>query len=89
MNESHHFFRNTILVIGGVIVAGWLALWLIGFVVHIFLYLVLGAVVVGGGYYLYGRAKKSPIAVAARPREKPSTCAAIASKIRDLAALGT
>jgi hypothetical protein len=59
MNESHHFFRNTILVIGGVIVAGWLALWLIGFVVHIFLYLVLGAVVVGGGYYLYGRAKKS------------------------------
>jgi hypothetical protein len=59
MNESHHFFRNTLLVIGGVIVAGWLLLHLIGFVLHIFVYLVLGAVVIGGGYYLYGKAKKS------------------------------
>ncbi len=59
MNESHHFFRNTLLVIGGVIVAGWLALWLIHFVFSILLYIIVGAVVVGGGYYLYGRAKKS------------------------------
>jgi drug/metabolite transporter (DMT)-like permease len=59
MDEKSHFFRNTLLVIGGVIVVGWVALWLIHFVFSIMLYIIVGAVIVGGGYYLYGRAKKS------------------------------
>jgi hypothetical protein len=58
MNESH-FFRNTLLVIGGVIVAGWLAVWLIHWVFSVLLYIIVGAVVIGGGIYLYGRAKRS------------------------------
>ena len=59
MDEKSHFFRNTLLIVGGVIVAGWIALAVIHFVLSIFWYIVLGALVVGGGYYLYGRAKKS------------------------------
>jgi len=59
MDEKSHFLRNTILVVGGVIVAGWIALAIIHFVLSVFWYIVLGALVVGGGYYLYGRAKKS------------------------------
>ena len=59
MDEKSHFLRNTIFVVGGVIVAGWIALAIIHFVLSVFWYIVLGALLVGGGYYLYGRAKKS------------------------------
>jgi uncharacterized membrane protein SirB2 len=58
MNESH-FLRNALLAIAGVVVVGWLAVWLIGVFFHLFLYIALGAVVVGGGMYLYGKAKRS------------------------------
>jgi hypothetical protein len=58
MNESH-FLRNALLVVGGLVLAGWLAVWLIGTFIHLILYIAVGALVVGGGMYLYGRAKKS------------------------------
>jgi hypothetical protein len=58
MSESH-FLRNSLLFIGGLVVAGWLAIEIIGVLSHIFFYLLVGAVVVGGGIYLYGRAKRS------------------------------
>jgi hypothetical protein len=58
MNESH-FLRNALLAIAGVVVVGWLAIWLIGVFFHLFFYILVGALVVGGGMYLYGRAKRS------------------------------
>ena len=58
MSESH-FLRNALLVIVGLIVAGWLAIEIIGLLSHIIFYLLVGALVVGGGVYLYGRAKRA------------------------------
>lgn len=58
MNESH-FFRNVLLTIVGVVVVGYLAVWLLHVIFSLFLYIVVGALVVGGGIYLYGRAKRS------------------------------
>jgi len=58
MNESH-FLRNILLVIGGTIVVGWLAIHLIGWLIGIIFYVAVGALIIGGGIYLYGRAKKS------------------------------
>jgi hypothetical protein len=58
MNESH-FLRNAILAIVGVVVVGWLAIALIHVFFSLFLYIVVGALVVGGGMYLYGKAKRS------------------------------
>jgi hypothetical protein len=58
MNESH-FLRNVLLGIVGVIAVGWLAIHLIGLLFSIFWYVVVGALVIGGGVYLYGRAKRS------------------------------
>jgi hypothetical protein len=47
------------VAIGGVIVVGWAAIWLLSALSSVFAYLLVGAVVVGGGMYLYGRAKRS------------------------------
>jgi hypothetical protein len=58
MSESH-FMRNALLFVVGLVVVGWLALELIGVFFHVFLYLAVGAIVVGGGMYLYGRAKRA------------------------------
>lgn len=58
MNESH-FIRNALLAIVGVIVVGYIAVWLLHLFFSLFLYIVVGALVVGGGMYLYGRAKRS------------------------------
>ncbi|MDP9819714.1 hypothetical protein [Spirilliplanes yamanashiensis] len=49
-------------VVAGVAVVigvGWLAVNLLQALVGVFAYLLVGAVVVGGGVYLYGRAKRS------------------------------
>ena len=48
-----------VATIAGVIVVGWIAIQLLQVLVGALAYLIVGAVVVGGGVYLYGRAKKS------------------------------
>jgi hypothetical protein len=45
-----------VALIAGVIVVGWVVSSLIG---PVLFYLIVGALVVGGGLYLYGKAKKS------------------------------
>jgi hypothetical protein len=49
------------LVVGvaGVVIVGWAAVWALQALVGVFAYLLVGALVVGGGVYLYGRAKRS------------------------------
>ena len=66
MNESH-FGRNLLLIIVGVLVVGYVAINLIGFFFHALLYLVVGALVVGGGVYRYHRAKRA--ITGGRPRQ--------------------
>jgi hypothetical protein len=48
-----------VATIAGVIVVGWVAINLLQVLVGALAYLIVGAIVVGGGVYLYGRAKKS------------------------------
>jgi len=48
-----------VATIAGVIVVGWIAINLLQVLIGALAYLVVGAIVVGGGVYLYGRAKKS------------------------------
>ena len=48
-----------VATIAGVIVVGWIAINLLQVLVGALAYLIVGAVVVGGGVYLYGRAKRS------------------------------
>lgn len=48
-----------VVSVAGVIVVGWAALWLLQTLVGVFAYLLVGALVVGGGVYLYGRARRS------------------------------
>ncbi|MEU8231885.1 hypothetical protein AB0C29_16215 [Actinoplanes sp. NPDC048791] len=48
-----------VATIAGVIVVGWIAIQLLQVLVGALAYLIVGAVVVGGGVYLYGRAKRS------------------------------
>ena len=57
--ENGHLLRNALLLVVGLVVAGLIALWAIKFVLHLVLYIVVGALVVGGGVYLYGRAKRA------------------------------
>ncbi|GAB1693943.1 hypothetical protein [Krasilnikovia sp. M28-CT-15] len=48
-----------VAMIAGVIVVGWIAVNLLHVLVGALAYLIVGAVVVGGGLYLYGKAKRS------------------------------
>jgi hypothetical protein len=48
-----------VATIAGVVVVGWIAVQLLQVLVGALAYLIVGAVVVGGGVYLYGRAKRS------------------------------
>jgi TM2 domain-containing membrane protein YozV len=48
-----------VAAIAGVIVVGWVAINVLQFLVGSLAYLIVGALVVGGGVYLYGRAKKN------------------------------
>ena len=48
-----------VATIAGVIVVGWIAVSLLQVLVGALAYLIVGALVVGGGVYLYSRAKKS------------------------------
>jgi uncharacterized membrane protein SirB2 len=57
--ENGHFLRNAVLTIGGLVVAGVVAWWLIAALFHVVFYILVGAIVVGGAMYLYGKAKRS------------------------------
>lgn len=48
-----------VATIAGVIVVGWAAINLLQMVVGALAYLIVGALVVGGGVYLYGKAKRA------------------------------
>jgi hypothetical protein len=48
-----------ILPVVGLLVAGWLAIWVIKALLGIVVYLIVGAAVVGGGIYLYRRARRA------------------------------
>ncbi|MET7399607.1 hypothetical protein ABZS66_39600 [Dactylosporangium sp. NPDC005572] len=52
------FIAGTIAVIVGLFVAGVIAVWLFKALLGAAFYLIVGAVVVGGAIYLYGKAKK-------------------------------
>ena len=47
-----------VAVIAGVIVVGWVAITVLNALLGALSYLIVGALVVGGGVYLYGKAKK-------------------------------
>jgi positive regulator of sigma E activity len=48
-----------VLPVVGLLVAGWLAVLLLKALLGIAVYLIIGAAVVGGGYYLYRRARRA------------------------------
>jgi hypothetical protein len=47
------------LVLVGLVIAGWLAVWLLKALLGLAVYLIVGALVVGGGVYLYRRTKRA------------------------------
>ena len=47
-----------VLIVAGLVVTGILAVWLIKALLGFFAYLVVGALVVGGAVYVYGRVKR-------------------------------
>ncbi|MEN3305625.1 MAG: hypothetical protein V7603_1827 [Micromonosporaceae bacterium] len=57
--DNSHGLRNFLLALVGLIVVGALAWWLISHLITIIIYVAVGALVVGGGVYLYGKAKRS------------------------------
>jgi hypothetical protein len=57
--EKSHGFRNFVLVVAGLFVVGVVGWWLLKALIGVFFYILVGAVLVGGGIYLYGRAKRS------------------------------
>lgn len=48
-----------VVTVAGVIVVGWAALWLLSTLANVLAYLIAGAVVIGGGIYVYGRVRRS------------------------------
>jgi len=48
-----------VAMIAGIVVVGWIAVSLLHVLLGSLWYLIVGALVVGGGVYLYGKAKKN------------------------------
>ena len=48
-----------VLTVAGLVLAGMLAIWVLHVILGLMGYLIVGAIVVGGGAYLYHRAKRS------------------------------
>jgi uncharacterized membrane protein SirB2 len=57
--ENSHGLRNFILVVVGLVVVGALAWWLLAHIITLIIYIAVGALVVGGAVYIYGKAKRS------------------------------
>jgi hypothetical protein len=53
------FLAWVVLPLIGLVIAGWLAVWLLHALMGVIVYLIVGAIAVGGGYYLYSRAKRA------------------------------
>ena len=53
------FLLGTVAVLVGLVVAGALAVWLFKALLGVVFYLIVGAAVVGGGAFLYYRAKRA------------------------------
>jgi hypothetical protein len=48
-----------LLPVAGLVVAGMLAIWVLHWLMGVLAYILVGALVVGGGVYLYGRARRA------------------------------
>ncbi len=48
-----------VVTVAGMVVVGWAAVWVLQALMGVFAYLLVGAIVVGGGIYVYGRAKRA------------------------------
>ena len=48
-----------LLPIAGLVLVGALAVWVFHALLHLVFYIIVGALVVGGGAYLYGRARRA------------------------------
>lgn len=48
-----------VLPIAGLVLVGALAVWVFHTLLHLVFYIIVGALVVGGGAYLYGRARRA------------------------------
>ena len=57
--ENSHGFRNFVLAVVALFVLGVIGWWVLKALIGVFFYILVGAVLVGGGIYLYGRAKRS------------------------------
>ena len=53
------FLLGTVALIAGLVVVGALAIWVLKALIGIIAYVLVGALVVGGGLYLYRKAKKA------------------------------
>ena len=53
------FLAGTVAVILGLVVVGDVAIWLLKALLGVAIYLIVGAVLVGGGVYLYRRARRA------------------------------
>ncbi|HWB35576.1 MAG TPA: hypothetical protein VHA75_06075 [Rugosimonospora sp.] len=58
MGESHGL-RNFLLLVVGLFVVGVIGWWLLKAIIGVLFYILVGAVVVGGAIFLYGRAKRA------------------------------
>ena len=63
------FLAWLLLPVVGLVVAGMVAIWLLHFLLGVLAYVLVGALVVGGGMYLYGRAKRA-VAPGTRARRR-------------------
>ena len=57
--ENSHGFRNFLLIVAGLFVVGVIGWALLQALLSLFFYIVVGALLVGGGIFLYSRAKRS------------------------------
>jgi hypothetical protein len=53
------FLVGTVAAIFGLVLVGAVAIWLLKALLGVVVYLLVGAIVIGGGIYLYGRAKRA------------------------------
>ena len=53
------FLLGTVALIAGLVVVGALAIWVLKALIGIIAYVLVGVLVVGGGMYLYRKAKKA------------------------------
>jgi uncharacterized membrane protein SirB2 len=57
--ENSHAMRNFLLTIVGLVVVGALAWWLISHLITLIIYVAVGVLIVGGAFYVVGRARRS------------------------------